>query len=225
MNIHTPEFAERFPDLYNFMVNSCNEVTSHEKWQHPECFMSQIWTNLQRIPDKGHSRHTHPNAVWSSLFNVYCHNPNNVTIFHSGTPSGDEDATYGQHHYTNKRFNPQAAQMLQMSPEGPTAGINFEVVEHNPGDFFIFKSDIPHSVPPFYPQSLQDMRISLSANFWPYQSGRADRATWLRVKPDWDVKPPDGMDRGTGWDDDKRLEQEQRDRMERHRQEDSTETN
>jgi len=208
MNIHTPEFAEAHPDLYKFFVDSCNEVTSHEKWQHPECFISQIWSNLQRLPDHGHSRHTHPNAVWSSLLNVYCSHPNNVTIFHSGSPSGDEDAAYGQHHYTNKRFNPGAARMMQMDAEGPTDRVNFEVVEHNPGDLFIFRSYIPHSVPPFQPQSVQDMRLSISANYWPYQSGRSDRATYLRVKPDWDERPPDGADRGTGWEDDKKIQQE-----------------
>ena len=188
-------------------------------------FMSQIWTNLQRHPDQGHTRHTHPNAVWSSLFNVYAHEPNHVTIFHSGTPSGDEDAAYSQHHYTNKRFHPEAARMLQQSPEGPTDRVNFEGVTHKPGDFIVFRSFIPHSVPPFQPQNVQDMRITMSANFWPYQSGRSDRATWLRVIPDYETIPPSGMDRGTGWEDDKRIERERQELMEREGRETGTQGN
>ena len=225
MNILTPDFMKRFPEVFKFMLDSVNEVTEYEKWQHPEMFMSQIWTNLQRHPDQGHTRHTHPNAVWSSLFNVYAHEPNHVTIFHSGTPSGDEDAAYSQHHYTNKRFHPEAARMLQQSPEGPTDRVNFEGVTHKPGDFIVFRSFIPHSVPPFQPQNVQDMRITMSANFWPYQSGRSDRATWLRVIPDYETIPPSGMDRGTGWEDDKRIERERQELMEREGRETGTQGN
>jgi len=204
MNMHPPELAEKFPDLYAFWMKSANEVTIAEEWQHPEVFMTQLWTNLQRIPNSGHGRHTHPNAVWSSFMNIHCTEPNNLTIFHSGSPSGDEDTVGQQHHYTNKQLNPNFARMMQPSPEGPTDGVNFHVVTHQPGDFIIFRSMYPHSVPPFLPTTVQDIRLSMSANFFPYQSGRSDRATWLRVKPDYDVRPPDGYDRGTGWEHDRK---------------------
>ena len=200
MDIHVPEFAKEFKDIYKFMMNSVEEVIDHNKYQHPDFFMSQIWTNLHWLPSQGHSRHVHPNAVFSSVFNIRCLPPNNITTFLSGTPSGDEAAGALQHIYTNERF-PDRTRMLAETNDG----ISYEMMEHEPGDFFVFRANIAHLVPDFDNREVGDLRVSASANFWLSQMGRTDRATYLRVKPDYDYKPPSGYDRGTGWKDDERL--------------------
>ena len=204
MDIHVPEFAEEFKDIYEFMMDSVGQVINHLQFQHPDHFMSQIWTSLHWLPDQGHTRHVHPNAIFSSILNVRCLPPNNVTVFHGGSPSGDEDASMLQHIYTNKTF-PDGTRMLQETSDG----CRYEMIQHNPGDFLVFRSDIAHSVPNFNNQEVGDLRVSTSANFWMNQMGRTDRATYLRVKPDYDYKPPAGYDRGTGWENDKRLQRGQ----------------
>ena len=203
MDIHVPEFAKEFKDIYKFMMNSVEEVINHLKFQHPDFFMQQVWTNLHWLPDQGHIRHVHPNSIFSSIFNVRCLPPNNVTTFHGGTPSGDEDAVMLQHVYTNEQF-PDGTRLLSETSDGA----RYELLQHQPGDFTVFRSDIAHSVPNFNNQGVGDLRVSASANFWLSQMGRTDRATYLRVKPDYDHKPPAGYDRGTGWENDKRLQKE-----------------
>ena len=211
MDIHVPEFAEEFKDIYEFMMDSVGQVINHLQYQHPDHFMCQIWTNLHWLPEQCHTRHVHPNAIFSSLLNIRCLPPNNVTVYHAGSPSGDQDATKLQHVYTNKMF-PEGTRMMPETSDGAY----YELIEHNPGDFIVFRSDIAHSVPNFNNQEVGDLRVSASANFWLNQMGRTDRATYLRVKPDYDYKPPAGYDRGTGWEHDKQIDAIQKERITEH---------
>lgn len=214
ISLNVPEVMRDLPDLYEFMMDSVNEMVAYNKYQHPDIFMSQIWTNIEKTPGQQHTRHVHPNAVFSSVFNIHATEPNCVTVFHGGTPSGDEDTVMGQHCYTNKKFDAMLARMPAPDTEGPTDGVQFEVIEHMPGDFILFRSHIAHSVPPFIPQSIDDIRSTLSANFWFHQMGRSDRATILRVKPDYDYQLQKYPDRGIGWEDDKNIERERENSME-----------
>jgi hypothetical protein len=175
MDWSVPEFKKTQPELHDFFMDSVATVAEKMKILYPDFFMQQVWGNIHNLEGQAHTLHIHSNSIWSSVFNVHCLPPNDSTWIHRGDDGAETNSQSLQHVLVKKppKDNSKFHQLC-------------EQIFHEPGDFLIFRSNVPHSVEPFKKTFPADYRLSLSANFWHYEVGNRDFGTYLRVDPNYE---------------------------------------
>lgn len=138
----------RFINLKNFICEQTTKFIRNKMNVDGECLLTQSWVNWN-YPNEHTQQHIHPNSIASGVLYLEATDSNNVIVFHK---------LYAQttrNFIDPKPFNPANPDREKKYTDS-TMPINLKN-----GDFIIFPSYLPHSVPP---NRSNQKRISLAYN-------------------------------------------------------------
>jgi uncharacterized protein (TIGR02466 family) len=138
----------RFSKLKNFVVDQTQQFMQNMMNVDAECALTQSWVNWN-YPNEHTQTHIHPNSIASGVLYLEATSQNNVIFFHKN---------YSQ---TTRNFlDPKTFSHPNPNGEKKFYETSYPINLTN-GDFIIFPSYLPHSVPR---NMTSEKRISLAYN-------------------------------------------------------------